>query len=201
MVDDQVGAVSGAADRGFDVADDFIEDVGSHWGLVMLAGFSALVLGIVAVSWPGQTATVLAIIFGIDLLIFGIFKFVSAFTRDEGRWLAAFAGIFGIVIGLLIMRRPLRALAFLIIFLGFYWLFSGLVDVFSALANSDQDHRGLKGLLGVVAIIAGIVVLIWPSESLLALAWVMGIFLIVRGIMMIVLSLRIRKFHHEVQPA
>lgn len=201
MVDDQVGAASDAADRGFDVADDFIEDVGSHWGLVMLAGFAALVLGIFAVAWPEQTALVLAVIFGIDLLIFGIFRFVSAFTRDEGRWLAAFAGIFGIVIGLLIMRSPLRALGFLIIFLGFYWLFSGLIDVFSALANSDQEHRGLKGLLGVIAIIAGLVVLMWPAPSLLALAWVMGIFLIVRGIVMIVLSLRIRKYAHELKPA
>ena len=58
--------------------------------------------------------------------------------------------------------------------LGIFWIVSGAVELFTALSHRETQSRGWN-VMGVISVLAGIVVLVDPGISLLALAVVLSI--------------------------
>ena len=174
---------------------DWIERYVGPWWLLALLGLSNVVLGVLALVWPGRTVVVLVVLLGIHLLIYGTIRFVWAVADAEmtQRGFVALMGVLGILAGLVVLRRPFRTLAVLVVFLGLYWVFSGLVDLFNAATDRTLDHRALLAGLGVLSVGAGAVVLFWPGVSLLAMAVIAGVHLVIAGVVELALALRLRK--------
>ena len=61
-----------------------------------------------------------------------------------------------------------------------------------ALSLREIRHRGWNALIGLLAVLAGLIVLVYPGISLLALAVVLGVWLMFLGAMQIMISFRIR---------
>jgi uncharacterized membrane protein HdeD (DUF308 family) len=102
--------------------------------------------------------------------------------RNAG-WLVIGAGAVSIVAGLLAIAYPDITLLALAIFAGVNIIvLSGLslVDAFGA--RADTTTRTLSALLGILGLIAGLVLLRRPGETLLALLLVLGIWLVVYGV-------------------
>jgi uncharacterized membrane protein HdeD (DUF308 family) len=59
-----------------------------------------------------------------------------------------------------------------------------------------MQHRGWNAVMGIVSVLAGIVILVYPGISLLVLAVVLGIWLIIFGAMQIMVAFRIRSLAH-----
>ena len=70
------------------------------------------------------------------------------------------------------------------------------MEVFTALSHRQMRHRGWNVVMGIVSVLAGIVVLVYPGISLFVLAVVLGIWLIVLGAMQITVAFRIRSLAH-----
>jgi uncharacterized membrane protein HdeD (DUF308 family) len=103
-------------------------------------------------------------------------------TRSAGALVIA-AGAISIVVGLLAIVYPDLTLLALAIFAGINLIvMSGLslVDAFSQ--SADAGSRAMSAVLGVLGLIAGLVVLRRPGETLLALVLVLGIWLVVSGV-------------------
>jgi uncharacterized membrane protein HdeD (DUF308 family) len=66
-------------------AADLLAGVGRHWGWVLVFGSITLLAGLLTLVWPGRTIVVLAVLFGIQLVVAGSFRFVAAFATDEER--------------------------------------------------------------------------------------------------------------------
>jgi uncharacterized membrane protein HdeD (DUF308 family) len=64
-------------------AADLLAGIGRHWGWVLTFGIITLLAGVLVVIWPGRTIEVIAVLFGIQLIVAGIFRFVAAFAADE----------------------------------------------------------------------------------------------------------------------
>lgn len=97
-------------------------------------------------------------------------------------WMVMVAGAFSIVAGLLAIAYPDITLLTLAIISGVNLILlsiMSLVDSFSS--GSDGSSRALSAVLGVLGLIAGLVVLRRPGETLLALLLVLGIWLVVSG--------------------
>jgi uncharacterized membrane protein HdeD (DUF308 family) len=154
------------------------------------------VAGIVALAWPGPTLVVIAVLFGIQLIVTGIFRFVSAFSFDDlsggVRVLRAVLGLLSLVIGLYAVRHVLITLLALAVVLGIFWTVNGVVELFTALSHREMSNRGWTGLMGALSVVAGLIVLVWPGETLLVLAIVVGVWLLIFGIMEMMLAFRIR---------
>ena len=93
------------------------------------------------------------------------------------------AGAISIVVGLLAIVYPDITLLALAIFAGINLIVVSaisLADAFSA--DADAGSRALSAVLGVLGLIAGLVVLRRPGETLLALVLVLGIWLVVSGV-------------------
>jgi uncharacterized membrane protein HdeD (DUF308 family) len=69
---------------------------------------------------------------------------------------------------------------------------NGTIELFTALSHRGMRGRGWTAAMGVLSVLAGIVVLIYPGETLLALSIVLGIWLLVYGAMEIAAAFRFR---------
>ena len=96
-------------------------------------------------------------------------------------WLFLVVGLVSILAGILAIAWPDITLLALGLFVGISLLFIGGLEVAEAIGGSP-DSRALTAIIGVLSIIAGIVCLRRPGESLLAIIIVLGIYLIVEGV-------------------
>ncbi len=185
-------------------AGDVLASVGDHWGWLMGLGLITLLAGVAVLAWPGPTLLVLAVFFGIQLVVAGIFRFVAAFAADEltggTRALLAVLGIISLILGLYAVRHVLITLLALALLLGIFWIINGAAELFMALSRQEMRGRAWTGLMGVLSVLAGLIVLIYPAISLLTLAVVLGIWLLVQGGMQIALAFQARSARHRIRP-
>ena len=183
-----------------DVADT-LAGVGRHWGWVLFFGIVTLLAGLFALFWPGRTIVVVAVLFGVQLVVAGIFRFIAALAADEesggARALLALLGVLSFIVGLYALRNVLVTIAALALLLGIYWIVNGAVEVFAALSHKHMQSRGWTIFMGLLSVAAGVVVLVYPAISLATLAIVLGFWLLVYGIMEIVLAFRLRSVGQE----
>src|SRR5262245_42417226 len=74
-------------------------------------------------------------------------------TRSESPWwLGLLGGIAAIIIGFLFLSSPAMTIAIIIQFLGFYWLFTGVLDLVSLFVDrTDWVWKVISGILGIIA--------------------------------------------------
>jgi uncharacterized membrane protein HdeD (DUF308 family) len=182
-----------------------IARVGRHWGWLLAFGIITLLAGALAIIWPGRTVVVIAVLFGFQLVVAGIFRFVTAFAVEEEsggtRVLLALLGVLSFIVGLYALRHVLVTITALALLLGIFWIVNGAVEAFTALSHREMQGRGWTIFMGVLGIIAGVVVLVYPGISLATLAIVLGIWLMVFGVMEIVLAFQLRSVGHGHVPA
>ena len=175
---------------------DMVARVGRHWGWVLGFGIVTFVLGILALAWPGRTLIVVAVVFGAQLVVMGIFRFVSAFASADltggTRVLLALLGVLSLIIGLYAVRHILVTLLALALLLGIFWVVNGAVELFSALSHREMQGRGWTAFMGLLSVVSGVIVLAYPGISLRVLAVVLSIWLLVYGVMLILLASQIR---------
>ena len=181
-------------------AADMLARVGSSWVWIMVFGIITLLAGVAVLAWPGRTLIVVAVLFGIQLIVTGIFRFVAAFASDDltggTRVLLAVLGVLSLIIGLYAIRHVLLTLLALALLLGIFWIVNGAVELFTALSHREMPSRGWTAFMGVLSIVAGIIVLAYPGISLLTLAVVLSVWLLFFGIMQITLAFRLRSLRH-----
>lgn len=175
---------------------DILGVIGRHWGWALAFGVLTVIAGILLVAWPHISLLIAAVFFGIQLLITAIFRFVGAFAApDASGWvrvLMVIVAILSLIAGLFILRDPHLGILVLALVLSIYWIATGIVDVFMAIGNRELQRRWLVALTGALGIAAGLVVFANPVWSLVFLAWVLGIWLIVYGILTVVRAFMIR---------
>ena len=171
--------------------------VGRAWWWPALFGVVSIIAGVLALVWPGPTLVVLAVLFGIELIVWGIFRLVGAITfGDAGggaRTLWAILGVLSLLLGFYSLRHIEITLLALGLLLGIFWLVDGIGLIVSAVEHRGMPGRGLSLLSGVLGVIAGLILLVWPSISLLTLAWLAGLWLLILGITQITVAMQLRR--------
>ena len=167
-----------------------VADVGaSRWWWVAY-GVLSILAGIAAMAWPGVTLLALAVLLAVQLFVLGIFRVVAAFavpdTSTGMRVLAIVVGILSVIVGVICLRSPLQTIVVLTLVLGAFWLVHGLVEIVTGIAGRGDRGRAWTIVGGVIGVLGGIVVLSAPVTSAVALAWVLGVLLVVHGIVAVV---------------
>ncbi|WP_406829768.1 DUF308 domain-containing protein [Pedococcus sp. KACC 23699] len=153
--------------------------------LAMAAGVVSLVLGVVILVWPDATLVVLAVLFGLHLVVVGIRRVVVA-TRSstmEG-WLRALLGVSGVlilVLGLVCVRNPFTSVAVIAVLVSLGWFIEGVSDLITAVTR-PEGFSWLYAIGGVLSVVGAAVILYWPSLTLTILLQVGGWLLIFMGV-------------------
>ena len=183
--------------------DNVLARVGRHWGWMMAFGIISLLAGVAVLVWPGRTLIVVAVLFGIQLVVTGIFRFVAAFASEDltggTRVLLAVLGVLSLIIGLYAVRHVLVTLLALALLFGIYWIVNGAVELFMALSARGVPGRGWTVGMGGISMLAGLLVLVYPAISLLTLVVVLSVWLLVLGLMEITLAIRARSAGRRIE--
>jgi uncharacterized membrane protein HdeD (DUF308 family) len=176
------------------------------WKSTLVSGILALALGVLVLAWPGKTILIAAILFGIYLLITGIAQVIFAFSLHVsagGRVLLFISGAASLVLAVLCFRHFGEGYAILLlaIWIGVGFIFRGVATSISAISDPTLPGRGWQIFLGVISLLAGIVMIGSPFESLAILTLVVGIWLIVIGAFEIVSSFGIHSASKRVDNA
>ncbi|MGW1751012.1 HdeD family acid-resistance protein [Streptomyces sp. NPDC002092] len=165
------------------------------WQVVLLTGVASLVLGLLVLVWPGASLLAAGVLFGVYLLISGIFQLVAAFGTHRTtalRVLAFISGSLSILLGLFCLRGPMRSILLLALWIGIGWLVRGITQTLAAASDSTMPARGWQIFLGIVTFLGGIVLIDSPLHSVAVLTLLGGIWLVAVGVVEIVTALRIR---------
>lgn len=172
--------------------------LGQAWGWIVAYGALSVLAGIIAILWPGATLVVIAIVFAIQLLFGAVYQFVFAFAiPDEAGWLRALVAllaILGFAVSVYLIGHVGLTLLLLAILLGAYWIVQGFVELFVAIAHPEVRGRPWYLVGGILSLVAGGVVVVFPTVSLLFLTIVLGFWLIVFGVTLIARAFLLRQF-------
>ncbi len=165
-----------------------------EWPAIMVVGLLTLGLGVAVMVWPSETLTVVSVLLGLQLLVFGLFRLVGAFATDVAApGLVGFVGILGIVAGVIVLRNPFETAAVLAAILGAVWIVGGLIEIIDAMSNKYVDGRGWLALAGLVSVVAGAVVVAWPAPTVTVIAWIAGLYLVIFGLFICASAFALRK--------
>ena len=169
------------------------------WKWTLASGVLVVLLGIMVLVWPGISILVAAILFGAYLLVTGIAQVIFAFALDVSagaRILLFISGAASLILAVLAFRHfgdGRTAVLLLAIWIGVGFIFRGTATTIAAISVRGLPGRGWQIFFGVISLIAGVVVLAWPFESIVVLAITTGAWLIILGVFEIVAAFGIRK--------
>lgn len=165
------------------------------WWVMLLRGILAVLFGVVTLVWPGITVSALVVVFAAYAIIDGIVLVVQS-IRDKpegwGWWLAM--GVVSVLAGLVALFWPgITALALLYV-IAFYAILFGITGIVGGVRFRKVPESGWvwSVLAGVVAVLFGIVLLIFPGEGILSLIVLLGIYAILFGVLLVILAFQAR---------
>ncbi|MEZ0339600.1 HdeD family acid-resistance protein [Mycobacterium sp. pV006] len=181
------------------------------WKTALFSGLLAVLLGVMVLVWPGITIVVAAIFFGAYLLVTGVTQVIFAFSLHVsagGRVLLFLSGAAALILAVLCFRSLQESILLLAIWIGIGFIFRGVATAVSAISDPSLPGRAWEIFIGVISLIAGVVMMAAPFESLATLTLVVGIWLIVLGVFEVVSAFGVRKESkkladrtHEATPA
>jgi uncharacterized membrane protein HdeD (DUF308 family) len=172
------------------------------WLILLAAAVMTFSLGLVVLAWPKATLTVVAVLLGIQLLVFGIARLlVGLVARSEsGGTRAAYVilGVLGFAAGLYCIRHLSVTVVLLGFIVGSFWALHGVVDLIVAAVGESGPGRWLKAAAGVVSLAAGLLVMFKPKISLTFILVVLGAWLMLYGLLLAVWASRTRRAAEEI---
>jgi uncharacterized membrane protein HdeD (DUF308 family) len=102
------------------------------------------------------------------------------------RWALGLNGLLSIALGVVILVWPGISLFALTILFGAYALATGVIGFFYSFTAEANGERGWLIFSSLLGIAVGIIVLVWPNISALALLYVIGAYAVALGIIAIV---------------
>ena len=176
------------------------------WKWTLAAGLLSIVLGAIVLAWPGPTILVASTMFGVYLLLTGFIGLFMAFTLPSSagmRVLLFISGALSVVLAILSFRHfgDGYAILLLSLWIGIGFIFQGVSAIAAAIGESNLPGRGWYVVLGIISVIAGLAVLVWPFDSIVVLVLVAGVWFIVLGLVQIIQSFQIRKDARTIREA
>ena len=168
------------------------------WGLAISQGVLAILFGIVALFWPGLTVALLIVFFSVFLLVWGVVGVIvglSSIGSNKFWWLELVFSLLAVGLAVYMLRNPVATAAVFVFFIGFTFLIRGLVDVLEGLfdGNRTGDSRAFALISGLIGIVAGIITLLHPVSAGVAVVWVVGLYAVLYGAVVIAFAIRAQK--------
>lgn len=166
------------------------------WEALMVRGIAGILFGIAAVFWPGLTLVTLVYIFSIYILVsglVGIITGVSHLVKGKNWFLGLILGFAELGVGVYLVRHPGVTFATLILIIGLIFVARGVFEVVMGLTEDSLATQKLLVVIGgLLAAAVGIIILLQPAAGGVAFVWVLGLYALITGPIMIALALDLK---------
>jgi uncharacterized membrane protein HdeD (DUF308 family) len=172
-----------------------------YWWVSVVRGLVAVALGIFAFVWPIATITALVIVFGAVALADGVLAIaagIAARRLASDWWVLLVQGLVGIAIGVLTFANPANTALALLVLMAVWAIGLGVLQVVVAVkARRDIRGGGWLALGGILGITFGILLVSNPVAGGVAVLWLIGIFAMLWGAMLIVGGFDLRRLTRQ----
>ena len=170
-----------------------------HWWALGIRGLIAVLFGLAALLRPDIALGALILLFGAYALVDGVFAIVGVFGGTRGgtpRWVLLIEGVVGVLAGLVAFVLPGMTALALLYLIAAWSIVTGIFEAATAI-RLRREIRGEWALVagGVVSVIFGIVLAVLPMVGILSLVWLVGVYAIAFGVLLIITAFRVRS--HE----
>ena len=158
-------------------------------------------------SYCRRRGTVVALLFGAYVLADGLIGLLNAIGGNgersrSNRWLLALWGVLSIIVGVLTFIEPMRTALVLILLMAWWAILIGLVQLVTAwrLRKAMPGEWLLAGL-GVLSLVFGIGLLLAPGAGAIGMLWLVAVYALVAGGLMVLLAFKLRRIGKRGLPA
>ncbi len=173
-----------------------------HWVMLLVLGIVAIVFAIMAIVWPGITATAFTVLWGCWALIAGVVYLVGAFSKDAtGRgWLILFGAV-SIIAGLLAVVHPLEIAVTLTWILGIWFIVGAIFQAVGAFSSTRTRPRWMLLVAAALSLLIGILFVARPGVGVVSIVVWIAILGIIWGIVLIIAAFAARSLGKEIDAA
>jgi len=168
-----------------------------YWWILGIRGLLAVLFGLAAIVWPRLTLLVLVLLFGAYALVDGVIAVVVSlqvrrvFTRW---WVLLLEGLVGIIAGLLTFLWPGITALVLLYVIAFWAIVTGVFEIAAALSGwLPVAQEWSLALAGVLSVLLGVLLVILPGVGLLSLVWLIGVYALVFGVLLLIRAFQLRR--------
>ena len=170
--------------------------VRDNWWVVLVRGIVAILFGLMAIFSPASTAIALVLVFGAFALVDGVMALYLGFKRkgfDGSWWTWVLDGLASIAIGLMAFFWTGATLLVMVLWIAAWAIVVGIMRIIGAIRlRKEIEGEWALILSGALMVIWGMALVFFPPAGAISLAWTMGIFSLIVGVMMVILSFRIK---------
>jgi uncharacterized membrane protein HdeD (DUF308 family) len=173
-----------------------VHALAKNWWLILLRGICAVIFGVLTFAWPGVTLAILVLFYGAFAFADGVLALVAAIMggRRVPRWWLAVVGLLGIAVGIVTLVMPGMTALVLLYFIAFWAIMIGVMQIAGAIRlRKEIDNEWMLIASGVISVLFGLILIVSPGAGALGLLFVIGIYAVIHGIVLITLATRLRR--------
>jgi uncharacterized membrane protein HdeD (DUF308 family) len=172
-----------------------------NWLAVCGRGAVAILFGIMALWLPFFTISTLLLLFGFYMLLDGALATVAALraVSHHQRWgFLLFESVADFAMAGVAILAPSIAMFTLVIVIGVWAVMSGGLTMVTAYHVHQSHGRVWLALSGLISVIWGFSLYLWPMTGAMVLTWWLGSYAIFFGVALLGFGLRLRSHRHAV---
>ncbi|AGN26237.1 HdeD family acid-resistance protein [Candidatus Methanomassiliicoccus intestinalis] len=162
----------------------------------LIFGILAVVIGIIALVYPGGTLKVIIILLGIFALLNGLSILFNAFSQKSKDTHDLLVGILYVVLGLIMIIASFAFLDVLMYILAAFLIIFGLFQLYEMWPIAKDSLKGEKLynlVIAIIAIVLGIVIIVYPGLAANIVMMIIGAFLIIIGLINLLGAYQMKK--------
>jgi uncharacterized membrane protein HdeD (DUF308 family) len=165
------------------------------WKMLILRGVIAVVIGILVIAWPIESAIAFVLLWGFWALFDGVGDLIQAFqpeSKGNRLWLVVM-GVISLIVAFFAIFSPAMAATALTWILGIWLIVRGVFELIAAFSSTLAMPRWLLLLSAGVSIVIGILFVANPGAGAVGIAVLLGIMALIWGVVFLVLGFLVRR--------
>jgi uncharacterized membrane protein HdeD (DUF308 family) len=163
---------------------------------LIVLGVLAVIVGIIAIAWPGVTILALVILFAVYAFMDGGLEAVAAFSSGTAGPVFGhlLLGLIDLAAGVIALVWPGPTAFVLVLIVGIWAFIGGFAEIFVGFGSGETaGTRAMFILGGLVSVAFGVVLFARPGIGAVTLALLFGLFSIIYGVSQITLGSELRR--------
>jgi uncharacterized membrane protein HdeD (DUF308 family) len=165
-----------------------------HWKLYLAEGAVLVVLGLIAVVVPPLATLTVTFLFGWLFLVSGVMGLITTFwmRNAPGFWWSLISAALGVLVGGMLLARPVSGAFSLTIVLVAFFIIEGIVSIMFALDHKRElsGRWGWMLVSGIIDLVLGAMIFAGlPSTAVWAIGLLVGINMVFGGSALIGMAL------------
>lgn len=174
----------------------------NYRSLLVINGIIAILFGVFALFVPQTTAKSIVIYFGIVLIVggaVGLYLSITSMKQNKPYIVNLLVSLLSMLFGIFIVLYTRRSLELFAIIIGIWAVIVGLLQLIISFNLSKTNvQRKVLMFNSIITLVFGLILFFNPFESIVAIIFVVGALAVIFGLVLIYLSIVLKKFEGEI---